>query len=397
MRPEPRAASLALTLLSHDWAGLPLALVPAAAGTCCLVRGRGPVSFLPGGALLAVGGLLGAGSLRHLRRIARISKRYPPPGQLVDVGGHRMHVLAEGERAGMPTVVWMPGGHVGGYAMYHLHALMRGEARSVLVDRPGTGWSGPGPFPRTTAREAEELLTVLEAAGEEGPFVFVGHSFGGLLVANAARRRPDRLAGVVLLDPTPPHVIAFGPPLPELRKASAGQLRRALWELFGLRREDHGGPAPEGAASGGWSEPERVLAAVETRTRAGCAAASIFRELPPLGLSAAGWQTVIHDGDLDGLPLVVVAPRDLTGAEDSLRGAGSHDEQSRIRRFYLTARDHYLTASSRARRIHAPEGTGHTFPDEVPEFVVEVVRSVLRQPTTGPVRGDGPDLENRSR
>ncbi|KUN40820.1 alpha/beta fold hydrolase [Streptomyces olivochromogenes] len=290
---------------------------------------------------------------------------------MVDVGGYRMHVLAEGDAGPKPTVVWMPGGHTGGYAMYRLHALARERTRSVLVDRPGSGWSDLGPFPRTTAGEAVELLTALERAGEKGPYVFVGHSFGGLLMANAARRRPDLVAGLVLLDPTPPDVVAFGPPLPALRHTVRDQTTLALRHLFGLhalapKNEAH---SPE--------DPTHVLAVIETRTKANCAAASILRELSPGGITRVGWQTVVYDGELGSLPLLLVAPRDLTGGGEIFDAVDDPEESARVRHFLLTARDRFLTASSSARRVYTPEGTGHDFPDRVPEFVVHVVGSLL--------------------
>ncbi|MEU9401172.1 alpha/beta fold hydrolase [Streptomyces sp. SID4985] len=369
MRPGARAADAALQLLSRDWAGLVIALPPAAVGGWCVTRGRG--RRVLGGALCAVALTLGLGSLRHMVHVRRVGLSCPPPGRLVDVGGHRMHVLAEGDAGSGPTVVWMPGGHAGGYAMHHLHALTRKRTRSVLVDRPGSGWSDPGPFPRTTAAEAVELLTALERAGEEGPFVLVGHSFGGLLMANAARRRPDLVAGLVLLDPTPPDVVAFGPSLATLRHAGRDQALRALRHLFGLHPllpRNEAQPA---------DDPAQVLATVESRTRASCAAASILRELSPDGITRNGWQTVVHDGELGSLPLLVVAPRDLTGGGAVFDTVDDPEENARVRHFFLTVRDRFLAASSAARRIYTPEGTGHDFPDRVPEFVVEVVNSLL--------------------
>ncbi|WP_345043756.1 alpha/beta hydrolase [Streptomyces sannanensis] len=375
MRPGSRAIHLALALLSRDWAGLLVALLPAVAGAWCVTLGRLSVV---GAVLLVVAAVLCAGSVRHLVHVGRIGRRYPPPGRMVDVGGHRMHVLAEGDRAAGSTVVWMPGGHVGGYAMLHLHVLMRQQARSVLVDRPGTGWSDPGTFPRTTATEAVELLAALERSGEKPPFVLVGHSFGGLLVANAARRRPDLVAGLVLLDPTPPDVITFGPPVPALRHAAYGQLWKAVRHLFGLhgRRRTHATAPRREEGPTGTDGAVGVLDAVESRTRAACAAASIFRELSPQGMARVGWQTVLHDGDLGSLPVMVVVPGDLTEGEEALTAAGDRDEAVRLRRFYTTARGRYLTTSSRAWRVLSPEGTGHNFPDEVPAFVVDVVRSM---------------------
>ncbi|MFJ9850404.1 alpha/beta fold hydrolase [Streptomyces sp. NPDC101150] len=362
MRPGRYATNMVLALVSRDWAGLAIALpLAAGGGWCTALGGAWPV---PGGLLLGVAALLAAGSLRHLVHVARAGASNPPPGRMVDVGGYRMHLLAEGESATRPAVVWMPGGHAAGQAMHHLHTMLREHTRSILVDRPGSGWSDAGPFPRTTATEAAELLTALERAGEEGPFVFVGHSFGGLLVANAARRRPDLVAGLVLLDPTPPDVITYGPPNPALRQSGPRLfLRSAVRKLFGI----HPGTEAESPPAAG------------ARTRADCAAASIFRELTPAGMAGAGWQTMVYDGDLGDLPLLLVAPRDLTGGEQLLDLAADPEEAARVRRFYLTTRERFLSTSTMARRIHTPEGTGHGFPDEVPGFVAETVLTLLSE------------------
>jgi len=268
-----------------------------------------------------------------------------------------MHVLAEGEAGGLPTVVWMPGGHSPGEEFRELHTRMAARARSVLVDRPGTGWSEVGPFPRTTVTEAQELLAALERAGERAPFVLVGHSFGGLLVANLARRRPDLVAGLVLLDPTPPEVVAFAPRTPMVDRMRRSLVRTAVRQLFGAHRE------------------------AGSRTGESCAAASVFAELSPTGLARVGWETVVYDGDLGSLPLVLVIPRDLVGGETVLAVARDAAEAERIERFYLLTRVRYLAASTASRLVHAPAGTGHDFPLEEPEFVVEVVDGLLRELT----------------
>lgn len=359
MHRDGRVANLLLALLSRDWTGVPVALVVAAAGGGLLGLGTGPEVAL-GGVLLAVGAVLLAGAGRHLVLVARAGAR-PAPGKLVDVGGHRMHVLAEGAADGGPTVVWMPGGHMPGEEFARLHALTAARTRSVLVDRFGSGWSDVGPFPRTTAAEAEELLTALERAGERPPFVLAGHSFGGLLVANAARRRPDLVAGLVLLDPTPPEVIAFAPPNRELEGMPRGFLLAAVRRLFGAHRGSVG------------------------RTGEVCAAASIFRELTASGLARVGWETVVYDGDLGDLPLVLVIPRDFIGGEAVLAGARDAAEAERIRRFYLRGRVRYLAASSASRLVHTPDGTGHDFPREAPEFVAGVVGDLVRE-----LRGTSP-------
>ncbi|MFJ2779785.1 MULTISPECIES: alpha/beta hydrolase [unclassified Kitasatospora] len=360
MRRNGRVANALLALVSRDWLGVPVALLVAGVGAGLV--GTGATWAVTLGILfVTVGVVLAVGAVRHLVLVGRGAGAGRPPGRLVEVGGRRMHVLAEGVAGDGPTVVWMPGGHAPGEEFGQLHAMMAARTRSVLVDRFGSGWSDVGPFPRTTAAEAEELPAALEAAGERAPYVFVGHSFGGLLVANAARRRPDLVAGLVLLDPTPLDVIAFAPP----NRLVAGMRREflltAVRHLFGAHR-DRGG-----------------------RTGQYCAAASIFAELSPSGLAEVGWETVVYDGDLGDLPLVLVVPRDLTGGETVLAAARDAAEAGRIGRFYLRARTRYLAASTAARVVYTPAGTGHDFPTEEPGFVVGVVADLVRElRTLGP-------------
>ncbi|MEU2393381.1 alpha/beta hydrolase [Streptomyces sp. NPDC007369] len=355
MRRNGRVANSLLALLSRDWAGVPVALLVVGAGGGIIRLGTAAWAVTLGVLCVALGVLLLCGAVRHLVLMAREAGARPVPGKLVDVGGRRMHVLAEGAAGDGPTVVWMPGGHAPGEEFRQLHTMMAARTRSVLVDRFGSGWSDAGPFPRTTAAEAEELVAALEGAGEQGPYVFVGHSLGGLLLANTARRRPDLVAALVLLDPTPLEVIAFGPP----NRLVAGMRRRLLMtavrHLFGVHR-GRGGRT-------GWT----------------CAAASIFAELSPSGLAGAGWETVVYDGDLGDLPLVLVIPRDLTGGEAVLDAAADPVEAERIGRFYLRARTRYLAASTAARVVYTPDGTGHDFPQEHPAFVVGVVADLVAE------------------
>lgn len=175
-------------LLSQDWAGLAIALAVAAAGGALWLWGRraaGPWRRRSGVGVLVVAAVLAAGSIVHMVRTGSARAEHPPPGELVDVGGYRMHVLAGGDARGKPTVVWLPGGHGAGLYLHHLHETLSEEARSVLIDRPGAGWSDAGPYPRTTALEAEEVVKVLERAGVK--VVTVGASAQhGRRVAGAA-------------------------------------------------------------------------------------------------------------------------------------------------------------------------------------------------------------------
>jgi pimeloyl-ACP methyl ester carboxylesterase len=123
--------------------------------------------------------------------------RYLPPGQMVDVGGYRLHLYCTGH--GNPTVV-LEGG-LGGPALEWtlVQRQLEETTRVCSYDRAGLGWSDPSPFPRTSRKMAEELHTLLHNAGIEGPFVLVGHSLGGFTVRFFAHEYPDETMGLVLV------------------------------------------------------------------------------------------------------------------------------------------------------------------------------------------------------
>jgi pimeloyl-ACP methyl ester carboxylesterase len=121
-----------------------------------------------------------------------------PPGELVDVQGRRMHLYCRGE--GSPAVILDTG--LGGASLEWLPVLERVArfTQACLYDRAGYGWSDMGPYPRTASQEVDELYLLLSNAGLVGPFIFVGHSFGGYNAQLFARRYPFLTAGLVLVD-----------------------------------------------------------------------------------------------------------------------------------------------------------------------------------------------------
>jgi len=371
------------SFLSHDWSGLVMSLIVlAVAGAGLKLSDSRPLRW-SWRVVAVAAGLLAVGAITHLVRIAVIDARYPAPGKMVDVGGRKMHVIAEGPTGG-PTIVWLPGGHAGGLAFYDQHKAIRDDARSILVDRPGTGWSHAGPFPRTTVREADEVVTALEQAGEQGPFVFTGHSFGGLLAANIARRYPDKTAAVVLLDATPLDVIFYGLDRKGLGSLSKSTLSAGLRRIFGLYRSTTSEIETDGHQRNGdaleLAQPLEVLRAVETHARSSFAGASIYKELTPKGLIDRAFDTVVFDGDLGDMPLYLVAPgEDASTAVYAEKIAGGPGPVAqRFENFLTRTRERYLAASSQSKRIYAPAGTGHNFPYEAPEFVTETMRGILK-------------------
>jgi pimeloyl-ACP methyl ester carboxylesterase len=130
------------------------------------------------------------------------AKANPMPGQLIDVGGHRLHLSCTG--AGTPTVVLEPGaGEMSSNLGWIAPAVAR-NTRVCVYDRAGRGWSEPADSAQDGAQIATDLHTLLQRGHVPGPYVLAGHSFGGLYVLSFAARYPDEVAGMVLVDSTAP-------------------------------------------------------------------------------------------------------------------------------------------------------------------------------------------------
>jgi pimeloyl-ACP methyl ester carboxylesterase len=104
-------------------------------------------------------------------------------------------------------------------------------ARVVTYDRAGLGWSDLGRIPVTPEQILSDLRAALEGAGERPPYIFVGHSFGGLIAQIFAARHRGELAGMVLLDP--PHWSEWHPDGPwqnqVILRHGARLSRRGAW------------------------------------------------------------------------------------------------------------------------------------------------------------------------
>src|ERR1051326_1705205 len=123
---------------------------------------------------------------------------YVRPGQLVDVGGFRLNLYCMG--SGSPTVVFESGWGDWAPAWSKVQPQIAKWTRACSYDRAGTGFSDPGPMPRTSVRIAEELRTALHNAGIAGPYILVGSAFGGDNVRTFADLYVDEVAGLVMVD-----------------------------------------------------------------------------------------------------------------------------------------------------------------------------------------------------
>ena len=357
--------------LGRPWAGLVLVLP-------VFVLGLLAARFLPMAAwlLYAVASLmlLGAG-ISWIK-----AQRLPPaPGRIYDINGRQVHIYAEGERGDNFPVIWVAGGHGEGLIMNHLHKAIRGETRSILFDRTGSGWTGPANAPVTISGEVEQLNLLLERAGEEGPFVLAGHSFGGMFSANFAHHYPERVAGVVLLDSTPPWNVAYVGKL-----SFSGVLRKAWWGAlashFGLSRLVE--PEIDDPDSDLARELQDVAVEVNAHSvqaKSLLAEASVFKSSMenPLDL-------VIGKGALADIPLLLMSANPTSEEQAGLRSqltnmmGLSELQADNLMDGLRDSADQQVALSSRGRQMMMPEGATHMFPYEYPARVLEEVRKMMR-------------------
>jgi pimeloyl-ACP methyl ester carboxylesterase len=125
-------------------------------------------------------------------------RRLPPAGEMVTVDGRRMHLHCTG--SGSPAVLLDAGlgGSSGAWAS--VQPELARSTRVCSYDRSGLGASEPRRGPRTSDRIVAELRALLDASGETGPWVLVGHSFGGINMRLFASQHPDEVVGLVLVD-----------------------------------------------------------------------------------------------------------------------------------------------------------------------------------------------------
>ena len=139
-----------------------------------------------------------AGAIYQAIATELAERAYPPPGEMVDVGDYSLHINCVGQ--GGPTVLLDAGS--GGFSAQWVRVQreVSGTTRVCAYDRAGMGWSEMGPDPRDARQITGELHTLLGKGGIEGPYVLVGHSFGGMYMQTYAARYPDEVAGVALVD-----------------------------------------------------------------------------------------------------------------------------------------------------------------------------------------------------
>lgn len=268
--------------------------------------------------------------------IARSSER-------IDIGGRSLHLQCWGERvAGEPTVLLITGQGPTSSSWELMASEFAADGHHLCAyDRAGVGGSDPAQeASRTTKDQVTDLVALLDAADLQEPVVLTAHSLGSLPAVGLVARAPERVAGVVLIDPWSPRVsvaqrAALPPEKPDESPEVAEERRFLTDFLFD--------PA---------QNPEHLLVAASDEEVAGLLDSEpgpIFGDLPVVVLRAPP------------LPYLPGLPRDYHEATLAAITAG-HQE---------------LAAESTRGTLIQVEDTGHNIQDDRPEIVMEAIRNVM--------------------
>jgi pimeloyl-ACP methyl ester carboxylesterase len=152
--------------------------------------------------VLVVALLLPLGAIYQALGSRLDQSRFPAPGKLIDVCGHKLHLYELG--SSLPPVILESGISASSLNWRRVQTAVAEFARVCSYDRSGLGWSELSNQPCTPIALADQLHSLLRASELSPPYVVVGHSFGGLIVQAFAASYPDETAAIVLVDPLDP-------------------------------------------------------------------------------------------------------------------------------------------------------------------------------------------------
>lgn len=143
--------------------------------------------------------LFASGILYQWTATRRHRRRFAPPGEFVTVGPHRLHVHCAG--AGSPVVLLEAGIAASSLSWSLVQSELAMFTRVCAYDRAGLAWSDTASPPLTFERIVSELSQVLAHVAPDDRYVLVGHSFGSFVIRAYAERHPEKVVGLVLVDP----------------------------------------------------------------------------------------------------------------------------------------------------------------------------------------------------
>lgn len=312
----------------------------------------------------ALAALVGTGATYQYVGTKLDERRYPPIGRMVDVGGYKLHMIDQG--VGSSTVVLDSGTGCGSLDWSLVQPEIAKFARVISYDRAGYAWSDPSPLARTSANIVDELHMLLKNSGAPGPYILVGHSFGGIDVRLYASKYPDEVAGVVLVDASHEDQLEK---LPEYKGFMVRLLNNPSIPLFltriGLTRFCNYLLQKQKETGMLLGISRSLYLAQQSTTK------FVHAVLSEWMVMRESYQQLKEAGGLLGdKPLVVIS----RGKEDE--SIGSQEWVNATKSSWAELQKDLVSKSSRGTQIIAAHSK-HMIPHDQPEIIVGAVRSIV--------------------
>ena len=311
------------------------------------------------------------------RRNAKV--QYPPRGQLVDVGGRKMHIDCRG--SGSPTVVFESGLGTGGTIDWTLvHDQIAGFTRACAYDRAGIMWSDPKDSPQRAAAVADDLHALLKAAGIADRLVLVPHSIGGPYSRAYVGKYGDQVAGLVLVDTSHPDQVAR---LGKVANTDANP-RKVAWIMHTATALSWTGAVRFAMANAGQGKlPEDAAARMAAYASSSVVGAT--SELDGFDDTMDDARRVRSFGDRPVVALTAMAPFKLA----ELEGLGiKASDGARFKQEWKRLGAEQAAMSTRGRQLTVPDA-GHYIQIDRPDVVISAVRDVVGAVRAEPVGAPG--------
>ena len=335
--------------------------------SCLGCLGRGVIGLL---ALMAI--LMIVGAIYQSVASASDAKKYPPPGELYDVGGYRLHLYCIGE--GGPTVILEAGAGNPALGWYFVQKEVAGFTRVCSYDRPGYGWSKPASSPLSREQVATTLHQLLQTAGVPGPYVLVGHSAGGEYIRAFERQYPANVVGLVFVDSShESQALRYPPKFLEYTKYQTTSMKVCQFlSPFGVIR-----------VARLWDTliPEALLssdigdAVMSTLYRTGYCKAN-YEEIVVFGSPGQPGEP----GSLGDLPLIVLSAGALYDAipESVVTAMGGPDVLAQVVQVHDELQKELVGLSTQGKLVIA-EKSGHEIHWYQPELVIDAIQEIVEQ------------------
>lgn len=282
--------------------------------------------------------------------------RFPPIGKLVDIGGYQLHVHSTGE--GGPAVVLDAGLSGTSLGWTLVQSEVSKFARVCSYDRSGYAWSEEAPTKRTSRNLAEELHTLLRKANIPGPYVLVGHSFGGCNVLMFADMYPEETLGVILVDSVHEEMLQESSPRGLFNRLVSHPNFQWLLSVVGYKRLK--GPSAE-ITRMFQPLPEKIRRMYFAQMNKTSYTKTVSREMNALNESLCQLrESKVH---LQEKPLIVITAGKFLNSEEAKQW---NDLQNKL-----------LLKSNRAKQLVA-ENSDHMINHYQPEIITDAIREILK-------------------